>query len=142
MPNLAHGYARAYQAQSVLTASPGQLILMLYDGALKALDHACDAMRSAEDTPRRIERINTNLLKAQEIVSELRACLNHDAGDHAAQLDRLYDYYLRRLFEANLKKRIEPALEVEGLLRQLRDGWAEMLRSEDANRATHARGVA
>ncbi len=138
----AHGYARTYQAQSVLTASPGQLILMLYDGALRFLGHARDALESPEETPRRIERINTNLLKAQDIVSELKACLNFEAGDHAKNLDRLYDYHLRRLFEANLRKKVEPVIEVEGLLRELREGWAEMLRSSDSASVGRARGVA
>lgn len=138
----AHGYARAYQAQSVLTASPGQLILMLYDGALRFLGHARDALECPEETPHRIERINTNLLKAQAIVSELRASLNLDAGEYATNLDRLYDYYLRRLFEANMKKSVKPVIEVEGLIRQLRDGWAEMLKNEGAARLQQARGVA
>jgi flagellar protein FliS len=140
---VAQGYARAYQTQSVLTASPGQLILMLYDGALRFLGHARDALQSPEDTPRRIEIVNTHLLKAQNIIAELQACLNHDAGgDYSANLDRLYDYYLRRLLEANLKKKVEPVIEVESLVRQLRDGWAEMLRSHESTRLQNARGVA
>ena len=140
---VASGYARAYQAQSVLTASPGQLILMLYDGALRFLGHAIDGLRSPEDSPRRIETINTNLLKAQNIVAELQSCLNHEAaGEHSAHLDRLYDYYLRRLFEANLRKQVEPVVEVEKLLRELRDGWAEMLRTQEAGGMHSARGVA
>jgi flagellar secretion chaperone FliS len=143
MPNVvAHGYARTYQAQSVLTASPGQLILMLYDGALRFLGHAKDALESKDESPRRIERIHTNLLKAQDIIVELRASLNMEAGDHAKNLDRLYDYYLRRLFEANVKKSIEPVVEVESLLRLLRDGWAEMLKAQEAARPTQSRVVA
>jgi flagellar secretion chaperone FliS len=139
----AQGYARAYQAQSVLTASPGQLILMLYDGALRFLTHARDALEAPEHTPRRIEIVNTNLLKAQNIIAELQASLNHEAGgDYSANLDRLYDYYLRRLLEANLKKKVEPVIEVEGLVRQLRDGWAEMLRSQESTRLQGVRGVA
>lgn len=142
-PHMAHGYARAYQAQSVLTASPGQLVLMLYDGALRFLGHAHDALETPEDTPRRIEIINTNLIKAQNIIAELQASLNHDVGgEHAANLDRLYDYYTRRLLEANVKKSVTPVIEVEGLLRQLRDGWAEMLRNHEAERQQHAQGVA
>jgi len=140
---VAPGYARAYQAQAVLTASPGQLILMLYDGALRFLGHAKDALQQTEDTPKRIETINTNLLKAQNIISELQACLNHQAGgDHAANLDRLYDYYLRRLLQANLRKDVQPVIEVEGLVRQLRDGWAEMLRTQEAGGMHSTRGVA
>jgi flagellar secretion chaperone FliS len=140
---VAPGYARAYQAQAVLTASPGQLILMLYDGALRFLGHARDALQSTDDGPRRIEIINTNLLKAQAIVAELQASLNLEAGgDHAANLDRLYDYYLRRLFQANLHKQLEPVIEVEKLIRELREGWAEMLRTQDAGGMTPIRGVA
>jgi flagellar protein FliS len=142
-PQVAQGYARAYQAQSVLTASPGQLVLMLYDGALRFLGHAKDALQAPEESPRRIEIINTNLIKAQNILAELQANLNHEAGgDHAANLDRLYEYYLRRLLEANMKKSVEPVIEVEGLVRQLRDGWAEMLRNHEAERFQNARGVA
>jgi len=140
---MAHGYARTYQTQAVFTASPGQLVLMLYDGTLRFLGHARDALQSAEDSPRRIEIVNTNLIKAQNILAELQASLNHEAGgDHAANLDRLYEYYMRRLFEANMKKQVEPVIEVETLVRQLRDGWAEMLNKYESERLQHARGVA
>lgn len=140
---MAHGYARAYQTQAVFTASPGQLVLMLYDGALRFLGHASDALQAPEDSPRRIEIINTNLIKAQNILAELQSSLNHEAGgDHAANLDRLYEYYMRRLFEANMKKQVEPVIEVETLVRQLRDGWAEMLNKYEAERLQNARGVA
>jgi len=140
---MAHGYARTYQAQSVLTASPGHLVLMLYDGALRFMNNAREALQSPEETPRRIEIINNNLIKAQNILIELQANLNHEAGgDHAANLNRLYDYYVRRLFEANIKKTAEPLIEVERLVRQLRDGWAEMLCAHETERYQHARGVA
>ena len=135
----ARGYARTYQAQSVLSASAGQLILMLYDGALRFLGCARDAL----ETPKRIENINTNIITAQNIIAELQSCLNLDAGgDHAKNLDRLYDYYLRRLLEANLKKQLAPLVEVERLVRILRDGWAEMLRNQEAPILQGVRGVA
>lgn len=137
-----YSYARTYQAQAVMTASPGQLILMLYDGALRFLGHARDAFQLPDDTPKRIELIHTNLSKAQNIIAELQASLNHDAGDHAKNLDRLYDYYLRRLFEANVRKQVEPVIEVEKLVRTLRDGWSEMLRNDEGARLQSARGVA
>lgn len=140
----ARGYARTYQAQSVLSASPGHLVLMLYDGALRFLAHARDALELPETTPKRIELINTNILKAQNILCELQSCLNHEAGgEHAKNLDRLYDYYLRRLLEANLKKQVAPVIEVERLVRTLREGWAEMLRSQEtAGVQQSIRGVA
>lgn len=137
------GYARAYQAQSVLTASPGQLVLMLYDGALKFIGLALEGFNMPDSAPRRIEIINTNLQKAQNIVIELQSTLNRDAGGElAVTLDRLYDYYTRRLFEANITKKVEPLVEVERLIKVLRDAWAEMLRKDDGTRHHESRGVA
>jgi flagellar secretion chaperone FliS len=133
---LAQGYARTYRANAVLTASPGQLVLMLYDGALKALALAQQAFCEPAAEPRRIEAINRHLLKAQAIISELQSGLNMEAGGEFAQtMNRLYDYHNRRLFEANLRKQVAPVIEVERLLRELRDAWAEML-------SQHTRGVA
>lgn len=125
---LAQGYARTYRTNAVLTASPGQLVLMLYDGALRALALSREAFTRPEDDARRIEIINQQLLKAQAIVSELQAGLNFEAGgEMATTLNRLYDYYNRRLFEANMRKQEAPVIEVERLLGELRAGWAEML---------------
>lgn len=124
--------ARAYQTQSILTASPGQLVLLMYDGCLRFMAQARAGFALPEDNPRRIETIHTALLRAQAILSELRANLDMEAGgDIAVNLDRLYDYHLRRLFECNLRKDEAPLIEVEGLVRSLRDAWAEMLRSNE-----------
>jgi flagellar protein FliS len=128
---LAQSYARTYRANAVLTASPGQLVLMLYDGALKALALAREAFARPESDFRRIEVINTQLLKAQAILNELSSGLNLEAGgEFARTLQRLYEYHHQRLFEANLRKQVEPVVEVERLLRELRDAWAEMLRKQ------------
>lgn len=140
---LATGYARTYRANSVLTASPGQLVLMLYDGALKALAITRDAFSQPADDPKRIETINTQLLKAQAIITELQNGLNHEAGgEFANTMHRLYDYHNRRLFEANLRKQVEPVIEVERLVRELRDAWAQMLTQQSAAGAERVRTVA
>jgi flagellar protein FliS len=141
---VAQDYARTYRANAVLTASPGQLVLMLYDGALRALAMAREAFsRPAEDL-RRLEVINHQLLKAQQIINQLQGTLNLEAGDgkFAREMQRLYDYYGRRLFEANLRKRVEPVIEVERLLNEVRDAWAEMLRNQDTAPVPAARSVA
>ncbi|MBA3849069.1 MAG: flagellar export chaperone FliS [Opitutus sp.] len=140
---VAQDYARTYRANSVLTASPGQLVLMLFDGALKAMNVARDAFARPPEDVRRIEVINTQLIKAQNIIRELQGSLNHEAGgDFAKTMERLYDYYVRRLTEANLRKEEEPVIEVERLLREVRDAWAEMLRKQDPGAPERVRGVA
>ena len=132
-----NAYARTYQTQAVMTASPGQLVLMLYDAALRFLAQARVALEGDKNDWHRFEVINEKIKKAQNIITELRGTLNHDASaEIAATLDQLYEYYNRRLFEANIRKDAAPLIEVEGLLRELRDGWAEMLqRREDPNAA-------
>jgi len=140
---VADAYARTYRANAVLTATPGQLVLMLYDGALKALAIARAAFERTDD-PRRLETINDQLLKAQRILNELQGGLNLEAGgEFARTMERLYDYHGRRLWEANLRKQVEPVIEVERLVQGLRDAWAEMLTRHDASASAEpVRGVA
>lgn len=140
---LAQGYARTYRANAILTASPGQLVLMLYDGILKSLALAQEAFKQPENDPRRIEMINHHLIKAQSIITELQAGLNMDqGGEFAKTMHRLYDYHNRRLLEANLRKQIEPVLEVERLVREIRDAWAQMLAQQGEAAGDRVRGVA
>ena len=125
---VAQDLARVYRANSILTASPGQLVLLLYDGALNSLATAREAFDRPPRDLRRIELINNSLRKAQRIIAELRATLDFKAGgEFALLMDRLYDYHNRRLLEANLRKQVEPVIEVEKLLGEVRDAWAEML---------------
>lgn len=140
---VSQGYARTYRANAILTASPGQLVLMLYDAVLNSLDLAKEAFGRPADDPRRIEAINRHLLKAQSIITELQLGLNlQDGGEFAATMHRLYDYHNRRLLEANLRKDIAPVREVERLVREIRDAWAEMLGRQDTTSTVRVCGVA
>jgi|HubBroStandDraft_6_1064221.scaffolds.fasta_scaffold850377_2 flagellar protein FliS len=126
--------ARVYRENAILTASPGQLVLMLFDGALRSMALAHAAFERPKSDLRRIEVINRELLKAQAIFTELRGTLNHEVGgDYAKTMDPLYLYFKKRLVEANMKKQLEPLAEVEQLFGTLREAWAEMLRTHDAN---------
>ena len=106
--------ARKYRENSILTASPGTLVLMLFDGAIRAMALAHAAFDRPKDDFRRIEVINRELLRAQSIFTELRGTLNHEVGgDYAKTMDPLYLYFKKRLIEANMTKNVEPLTEVE-----------------------------
>ena len=123
----------SYQSVAVATASPGKLILMLYDGALRFLGAAEDGFR-LEGLRERQEAVHNNLIKAQNIISELQRCLSvRDGGDFAINLFRLYDFMNTRLMEANVRKEPENIRVVARLLGEVRDAWDQMLREQAAS---------
>ncbi|CAN7202449.1 flagellar export chaperone FliS [Rossellomorea sp. LjRoot5] len=111
----------AYQNNSVNTASPGELTLMLYNGSLKFIHIAKKAI---ED--KNIELKNTNIQKTQAIVNELMVTLNTDLKV-SQNLMSLYDYINRRLSEANIKNDVTILEEVEGLITDFRDTWKKVI---------------
>ncbi len=141
---VAQDCARVYRTNSVMTASPGQLVLMLYDGALKAMALARNALARPSNDQGRLQEYDTHVLKAQRIFFELLATLNQNAGDgqFAREMDRLYRYYISRLADANIKKEEGPIIEVEQLFGQVRDAWAEMLRRQDPACTKNSRSAA
>ena len=119
--------AKSYKAQSVQTASPGKLVLMLFDGCLRFTLAAKKAFDEEEFTKKN-EDINNNLIRAQNIVTELQSSLDMSVpGDLPGTLFRLYDFVMHKLQQANLKKDPEPISEAEKIINELRDAWAEML---------------
>ncbi|HHX75148.1 MAG TPA: flagellar export chaperone FliS [Firmicutes bacterium] len=109
---------QAYQQNMVGTVSPEQLVLMLYNGALRFLKQAQKSIMQHN-----IEETHSNLVKAQDIISELMLNLDMSQGEIAASLHALYDYMHRRLLDANMKKDIALLEEVAWLLTELRDTW-------------------
>jgi flagellar protein FliS len=112
---------QAYQQNSVMTASPQELTLMLYNGCLKFIKLAKKAM-----TNNQFEDKNTNSIKAQAIIQELRYTLDPDI-DLSASLAQLYDYMYNRLVEANMKNDMAALEEVEGYVVELRDTWKQAM---------------
>ena len=118
---------QSYRQISTQTASPGQLVLMLYDGALRFLEEARRAF-GLEDPLEFNQTINNNVIKAQNIINELNAALDMERGaDCARNFRRLYDYLDRRLQESNQYKKQDGIVEVITRLTVVRDAWAEML---------------
>lgn len=117
----------AYKKTEINTANQGTLIVMMYDGAIKFLNIARDNMNS----PKTYDVANTNIIKAQDIITELLLALNLDSKNEIAQnLFSLYMYFKKRLLEANIKK--DPAIvdEVVRLLKELREAWNKIATTE------------
>ncbi|KAA0548797.1 flagellar export chaperone FliS [Bacillus sp. BGMRC 2118] len=112
---------QSYQQNSVNTATPGELTLMLYNGCLKFIHIA---KKGIED--KNIELKNTNIQKAQKIIQELMVTLNMEA-EISKQLLPMYDYINRRLIDANIKNDTAILDEVEGFVTEFRDTWKEVI---------------
>lgn len=123
MPQAAekNNFQNQYLQAAVATAPPGRLLLMLYDGAINFLSRAVEALGKRD-----YEEANRFIVRAQDIIAELISALDMKY-DVAHSLSQLYDYFNRRLIEANVKKDSVPAAEVEGYLRELREIWAKVI---------------
>jgi flagellar protein FliS len=117
----------AYRETRVKTASPGQLIVMLYDEAIKQADTAVSLLGpDSRPKPEDIERINTSLGKVQDVVTELMASLDFDAGGEIAKdLFALYVWFGREVLEANIRKEVGRIESVRNMLAELREAWAD-----------------
>src|SRR5579871_3189293 len=124
---------QSYRKVAVQTASPGHLVLMLYDGAISFMEKALAGFNH-RDPLEFNQTINNNVIRAQAIIHEMNARLDMEQGGEIADnFRRLYNYFYQRLQQGNLKKKKEPIEEVLQHLRGIRDSWAEMLRQGQGN---------
>lgn len=128
MLNSAHlqqrGYGQ-YQRVQAETSSPGQLVVLLYQGCVRFTHRGRLALEASDWDSARV-----SLMRAQDIVADLIGSLNLEAGDVAVNLLRLYEYLHRRLVEANVRRDVAAALEVETLVRSLIPAWEEAVRKQ------------
>jgi flagellar secretion chaperone FliS len=111
----------AYRNQAVESASPAQLVLMLYDGVLAAIATSTRALAS---DPRDIATAHRELTRAQDIILELQLSLDHDrGGDIASSLEGIYGFCIDKLTQANVKKDTYPLSDVTRFITELRDAW-------------------
>lgn len=108
-----------YRQQVVQTATPAQLLLMLYDGAIRFTKQAIAATKE-----KRIQEAHEANLRVQDIVREWMVTLD-PSYPIAKNLMALYDYFLHLLIQANVKKDAAPLEELLGYLEELRDAWAQ-----------------
>jgi flagellar protein FliS len=114
------GYA-AYANNKIMTASPAELTLMLYEGAIKFANLAIAGIEEKD-----IQKAHTNIIKVERIIEEFQATLDHKYPV-AKDFDNVYNYLLIRLKEANIKKDKEIMEEVLKHLRTMRDTWKEVM---------------
>lgn len=111
-----------YRATKVETAGSVDLVVMLYQGAVRFIRQAIDALEQDDQ-----KAAHSNFVRAQDIVVELLGSLNREAGGQiATQLAGIYDYAFRRLVLANVKKDPAPAQEVINILRDLGKAWQQI----------------
>jgi len=120
-----------YQQSSVQTASPIQLTLMLYDGAIRFIKLGIEGIENRD-----YEKANLNLIKAQRIVNEFIASLNFDYPI-AKDLLAVYDYAIYKLIQANLKKDKNNAIEVLHHLMELKEAWLKASKQPSSEKASH-----
>lgn len=129
----------SYRKVATQTAPPGQLVLMLYEGAIGFLERARAGFQQ-EDVCASIETINNNVQRAQAILVELNSSLNMSAGgEFSATMRRLYEYFDTRLHEGNVQKEEQKIAEVIQHLTVLRDAWSQMLGHETASAPVETR---
>jgi flagellar protein FliS len=125
---------QSYSNTQAMTATPGELTLMLYNGAVRFLKMAKAAIEEKQ-----IEASNNNLQKVQNIIVELMTTLNMDF-EVSQNLWTLYDFMRNHLIEANLKKDPQLVQDVIELMEDLRNTWAEAVKLARTEKAVGANG--
>lgn len=115
--------AQVYQGNKINTASPADLTLMLYEGAIKFCNLALIGIEQND-----IMKTHTNIMKAERIIEEFKMTLNHKYPV-AKEFDLVYDVIYQNLVQANIKKEKEPLETALGHLRDLRDIWKEIMKT-------------
>lgn len=113
-----------YRETQIKTASKGKLVVMLYDGIIRSLDTAIEAIPQ-----KRYDVANNSIQKAQDIISELIMSLNMDAGDFSKKLLNIYTFLNMKLIDGNMRKDTEPLVFVRKMVSALYDAWNQIVKN-------------
>jgi len=120
----------AYKSNSINYASKEQLLLMLLEGACKYVKIGSQAIVDKD-----VKKAHENLVKTQDIFYELMATLDvNKGGEWAQSLFNVYDFIIRRLTDANIKKDVEIVNEVIPLIEDIKDTWNEAYKISKASK--------
>ena len=133
----------AYKETRVKTASPGQLVVMLYEEAVKQCDRAIELLSAGRASkPANIDKANAAIGKVQDIITELMASLDFElGGDIAKNLFSLYMFFNRELMEANIAKDSPRISAVRAMLEELRSAWSVAATQAQGSGGDRAPGV-
>ena len=121
MGKMTYNALNQYKQNTVLTATPEELTLMLYDGGIKFMNIAKYSIENKD-----IKRAHEALIRAQDIVIELNSSLNMDY-EISTNFRNLYGFILDKLIDANIQKKTEPIEEALEILMEMRDTWKEAM---------------
>jgi flagellar protein FliS len=136
-----------YKETKIKTASQGQLIIMLYEEAIKQLTMAIEMLELKNANQKihdKIEKINKAVMKAEEIITELMVSLDFDqGGDIAKNLFSLYSWFNRELLEASISQDVKRIKTVKNMFVELHDSWKQIVGTvESENRETVGLNIA
>jgi flagellar protein FliS len=137
----------AYRETRIRTASQGQLIIMLYDEAVRQLDRALELMglnAGGKKEPGRIEHIGKAITKTQDILTELMVSLDFDQGGEIAKnLFALYTWFNKELLEAHMEQDLTRLTVARNQINDLREAWSEVaIKSAEAGRPVEGVNIA
>jgi len=126
-----------YKETKIKTASQGQLVIMLYDEAVRQLNLAIEQLELSDADKKihdRIEHISKSVMKAEEIITELMVSLDFEqGGDISKNLFALYTWFNRELLEANIAQDVKRIKVVRNMLSDLRNTWNEIASKYNAD---------
>lgn len=118
-----------YLETTVQTMTPAKLLIMLYDGAIRFSKQGIEAIKS-----NKYEEANRSLGRVQDIIQEFIITLDRSQPISDSLL-RLYEYFIQRIVEGNVKKQVEPIEEVVAYLTDLKETWMQAANSVQAGHA-------
>lgn len=130
----------AYKETKIKTSSPGKLIILLYEEAVRQLDTAVSVLDSGS---KQFDKVNNSILRAQDMITELMVSLDFDKGKDIAQnLFNLYIYFNQELMQANINKDPNPMRDISKMMNELCAAWKQaMLNVGQDVKNTGASGV-
>jgi len=123
---MARNIAQNYRKAQLNTASPGQRVVLMYEGLLKELKKAKNCIENIGKDIKNIEDSHNALSLSEQIILELKLALDMDnGGELAINLDNLYEFWIVQLSEANMKKTTDGLKPIIDMVEELRDTWRE-----------------